>query len=111
MIGTVYIATSVDGFIAREDGGISWLPGVGEAEAEDYGYREFIDSVDAIVMGRASYEMALSFGTWPYGEKPVVVLSTRPVAIDKTFAGTVESMSVSPREVVDRLAGRGWRHL
>ncbi|HNP60471.1 MAG TPA: dihydrofolate reductase family protein [Nitrospirales bacterium] len=111
MIGTVYIATSVDGFIARENGGIDWLPGVGDAGTEDYGYHEFIDSVDAIVMGRASYEMALSFGAWLYGEKPVVVLSSRPVAIGKDIARTVESMDAPPHEVVQRLAGRGWRHL
>lgn len=111
MIGTVYIATSVDGFIAREDGGIDWLPGVGDAGTEDYGYHEFIDTVDAIVMGRTSYEMALSFGAWPYGEKPVVVLSSRPVAIGKDIARTVESMNAPPQEVMERLAGRGWRHL
>jgi dihydrofolate reductase len=111
MTGTVYIATSVDGFIARENGGIDWLPGVGDAGTEDYGYRAFIDSVDAIVMGRTSYEMALSFGAWPYGEKPVVVLSSRPMAIGKDIARTVESMNAPPHEVVHRLAGRGWKHL
>lgn len=111
MVGTVYIATSLDGYIARENGGIDWLPGVGEAGTEDYGYHEFIDSVDAIVMGRNSYEMALSFGAWPYGEKPVVVLSSRTVAIGQDIARTVESMHAPPHEVVQRLAGRGWRHL
>ncbi|WP_443147632.1 dihydrofolate reductase family protein [Nitrospira sp.] len=111
MIGTVFIATSLDGFIAREDGGIDWLPGVGEVGTEDYGYHEFIDSIDAIVMGRYSYEMALSFGAWPYGEKPVVVLSSRTVAIGQDIARTVESINAPPHEVVQRLAGRGWRHL
>ncbi|GJL60984.1 MAG: deaminase reductase [Nitrospirales bacterium] len=111
IIGTVFIAISLDGFIAREDGGIDWLPGVGEDGTEDYGYHEFIDSVDAIVMGRNSYEMALSFGAWPYGKKPVVVLSSRTVAIGQDIARTVESMHAPPHEVVQRLAGRGWRHL
>lgn len=111
MIGTVYIATSLDGFIAREDGGIDWLPGVGEAGTEDYGYHEFIDSVDAIIMGRNSYEMVLSFGAWPYGKKPVVVLSSGTVGIGKDIASTVEPMHAPPHEVVQRLAGRGWRHL
>lgn len=111
MIGTVYIATSLDGFIAREDGGIDWLPRVGEAGTEDYGYHEFIDSVDAIVMGRNSYEMVLSFGAWPYGKKPVVVLSSRTVAIGQDIAGTVESINAPPHKVVQRLAWRGWRHL
>ena len=111
MTGSVFIATSLDGFIARENGGIDWLPGVGEAGTEDYGYHEFIDSVDAIVMGRNSYEMVLSFGTWPYGKKPVVVLSSRTLAIRKDIASTVEPMHVPPHELGQRLAARGWRHL
>ncbi|MGH3146629.1 MAG: dihydrofolate reductase family protein, partial [Rubrobacter sp.] len=109
---TVYIATSVDGFIARENGGIDWLPGGEDAEgSEDYGYQEFIGSVDAIVMGRNTYDLASSFGSWPYGEKPVVVLSSRQVDIPDAIATTVESMTASPREVVRRLAERGFGHL
>jgi dihydrofolate reductase len=112
MRATVYIATSVDGFIAREDGGIDWLPeGGGEEGGEDYGYQEFVDSVDAIVMGRSTYELASSFGSWPYGEKPVVVLSSRRVVIPEAIARTVEAMSAAPREVVRRLAERGIGHL
>ena len=112
MRATVYIATSVDGFIAREDGGIDWLPeGGGEEGDEDYGYQEFVDSVDAIVMGRSTYELASSFGSWPYGEKPVVVLSSRRVVIPEAIARTVEAMSAPPREVVRRLAQRGFGHL
>lgn len=112
MKATVYIATSVDGFIAREDGGIDWLPGEDEAEGgEDYGYQEFIDSVDAIVMGRNTFELALSFGPWPYGEMPVIVLSSRQVDVPDAMARTVESMSATPQEVVRRLSERGFEHL
>jgi dihydrofolate reductase len=112
MKATVYIATSVDGFIARKNGAIDWLPNGGDAESgEDYGYQEFIDSVDALVMGRNSYESALSFDSWPYGEKPVVVLSSRQVDIPDDSAMTVESMCAPPREVVRRLAERGFKHL
>lgn len=109
---TVYIATSVDGFIARENGGIDWLPDEDDAEGrEDYGYQEFIDSVDVLVMGRNTYELAVSFGSWPYGEKPVVVLSSQQVAIPDDIARTVESMCAPPREVVRHLAERGLKHL
>lgn len=112
MKATVYIATSVDGFIARENGDIDWLPDKSDAGgSEDYGYQEFIDSVDAIVMGRNTYELALSFGSWPYGEKPVVILSSRQVDIPADIARTVESISVPPREVIRHLAERGFRHL
>ncbi len=109
MKATVYIATSIDGFIARENGGIDWLPAIGDGE--DYGYREFIDSVDAIVMGRKTFETVLSFGSWPYGKKPVIVLSSRQVEIPQNIEGTVESISSSPKEVVRRLAERGFKHL
>jgi dihydrofolate reductase len=111
MKSTVFIATSVDGFIARENGGLDWLPGEGDADVEDYGYRDFIDPVDAIVLGRITFEMALSFGAWPYGGKAVVVLSGRPVEIPRNIAGTVNAMSAPPRDVVRRLAERGFKHL
>lgn len=112
MKATVYIATSVDGFIARKNGNIDWLPGGGETESgEDYGYQEFIDSVDALVMGRNTYELALSFDSWPYGEKPVFVLSSQKANIPNDIAITVESMCASPQEVVRRLAELGYKHL
>jgi dihydrofolate reductase len=110
---TVYIASSLDGYIARRDGAIDWLPeGGGEsAGGEDYGYKAFMATVDALVMGRHTYEKVLTFGAWPYGLKPVLVLSSGPVAIAPDIAATVESMAGTPAEVVARLAARGYRHL
>lgn len=107
---SVYIATSLDGFIARPNGGIDWLP-AGDDSGEDYGYQEFMDSVDALVMGRNTYETALSFGTWPYAGKSAVVLSSRTVEIPADIAGSVEAMSGTPSEVVRRMEARGARHL
>src|SRR6478672_9003921 len=112
MRASVYIATSLDGFIAREDGALDWLPAPGgDAGGEDYGYRDFMASVDALVMGRHTFELALSFGAWPYAGKPVVVLSSRPAAIPPSLASSVEWLSGSPSEVVRRLAARGAEHL
>jgi dihydrofolate reductase len=109
---SVFIATSLDGFIAREDGRIDWLPaGEPSPDAEDYGYKEFIGTVDALVMGRKTYETALGFGDWPYGKTPVVVLSGGPLDIPKAIAETVERMSLAPAEVVQALARRGAAHL
>jgi dihydrofolate reductase len=108
--GSVYIATSTDGFIAREDGAIDWLPTGGDP-GEDYGYRAFMDSVDAMVIGRATYDVVRSFGGWAYGDMPVVVLSTRQLEIPAKIARTVETMSASPTEVMRRLAERGVRHV
>jgi len=70
---SVFIATSLDGFIAREGGGLDWLP---ENGGEPHGYDEFMATVDALVIGRKTYETVLGFDTWPYGTKPVMVLST-----------------------------------
>jgi dihydrofolate reductase len=112
MKGSVYIATSLDGFIARENGDTDWLPGIDTDEGgEDYGYKEFFDTVDVLVIGRKSYEKVLTFKEWPYGSKPVVVLSSRSVNIPKQIARSVESMSCSPTEVVRRLSKRGAKHL
>ena len=105
---TVYIATSVDGFIARQNGAIDWLPDA--VEGEDYGYQKFFDSVDVLVMGRKTYELALSFEVWPYDQKPVIVLSHQPLEIPDALANTVESMNAPPRHILRHLAERGFQH-
>ena len=112
MRASVYIATSLDGFIARSNGDIDWLAVAEDQHGEeDYGYRAFIESVDYLVMGRNTFEKVLSFDTWPYGAKKVVVLSNRPFAVPEYLTGSVELMSGSPRVVSRRLAERGARHL
>ncbi len=76
---SVFIATSLDGYIARPDGGIDWLDRV-QTDGEDYGFAAFYASVDALVMGRGTYDKALSFDAWPYAGKRVVVMTHRPAA-------------------------------
>ena len=71
--GHVFIGTSLDGFISRKDGSLDWLI-LPEHKDEDHGYTAFIQKIDAIVMGRGSYEAVLGFDAWPY-DKPVLVLS------------------------------------
>jgi dihydrofolate reductase len=104
---SVFIGTSVDGFIARPDGGLDWLPAGG---GEEHGYETFIASVDALVIGRNTYETVLAFDSWPYGEKPVFVLSSRPLAPSPAGA-VVDQMSGDPNEIVARLSERGLRHI
>ena len=77
MNASVFIGTSLDGFIARANGDLDFLPPGG---GEPHGYDEFMASVDALVIGRKTFETVLTFDAWPYGEKPVFVLSTRPLA-------------------------------
>ena len=73
---SVFVGVSVDGFMARRDGGLDWLP----AACEPHGYAEFMETVDALLIGRNSYDIVLAFDAWPYGNKPVYVLSSRPLA-------------------------------
>jgi dihydrofolate reductase len=108
MKASVFIATSLDGFIARENHGLDWLPTGG---AEPYGYEEFIATVDAIVMGRRTFEVVLGFDPWPYGPKPVIVLSSRPEQLRAPEGVTSEFMRGSPEEIVARLEKRGMKHL
>jgi len=112
MKASVYIATSLDGFIARKNGELDWLPGSdGQDGGEDYGYHEFMNTVDRLVMGRNTYEMVLSFGQWPYRKKRVVVLSRRPVQIPAELAEMVESSSASPAQLFKELHESGAKHL
>lgn len=106
--GKVFIATSVDGFIARNDGAIDWLPS-GES-GEDYGYGAFMASVDGIVMGRATYDSVLGFTPWPF-DKPVVVLSRTLSTQDvpQRLEGKVRISALQPVALVAQLRAEGWR--
>lgn len=75
MANIVYIATSLDGFIARKDGSLDWLMEYPNPEKSDFGFVSFLDRIDGIIMGRKTFEAVLGFGEWPY-TKPVFVLTT-----------------------------------
>ena len=72
---TYYVAASLDGYIADASGGVDWLP---QGESEDYGYTEFYAGVDALVMGRRTYDQVLEFEQWPYAGKPTYVFTGHP---------------------------------
>ena len=109
---SVFIATSLDGFIARANGDLDWLTEVQSTSTEqDYGYQEFIDTVDTIVLGRNTFELVLTFDTWPYSGKKVVVLSSKPSAVPPHLVGDVEWLSLPPQHLAERLAARGATHL
>jgi dihydrofolate reductase len=105
---SVFVGASVDGFIARRNGGLDWLP---EGGGEPHGYDEFFASVDALVIGRHTYEIVLAFDVWPYGDKRVVVLSHRPLDGVAPTGAVIEQMSGAPSEIVSRLAASGAFHL
>jgi dihydrofolate reductase len=107
MTASVFIATSVDGFIARPNGALDWLP---EGGGEPHGYDEFIATVDAIVIGRKTFETVLTLGPWPYGDKRVVVLSSQSVDFSAA-RGVVEQMGGPPAQIASQLAASGAHHL
>ena len=104
---SVFIGTSLDGFIARADGALDFLPPGG---GEPHGYDEFMATVDALVIGRKTFETVLTFDAWPYAEKPVFVLSTRALATPPPGA-VVERMAGAPADIVSQLAARGVKHV
>ena len=113
LISSVFIATSLDGFIARENGELDWLYAADATvpEGEDCGYIEFMATVDVLVMGRKTYEKVLSFGMWPYGKKTVIVLSSKKIEFPNDFGQNVSCSSESPRELCERLANEGAKRL
>jgi dihydrofolate reductase len=108
MAVSVFVGTSVDGFIARRNDDLDFLP---EGGGEPHGYTEFIAGIDAIVMGRRTFEKVLTMGPWAYGEKRVVVLSSRPVDLSAASGGVVEQMGGTPAEIVSQLAATGAHNL
>jgi dihydrofolate reductase len=108
MMVSVFIGTSLDGYIARPNGEFDFLPAGG---GEPHGYDEFIASVDTLVIGRKTFETVLAFPDWPYGNKRVVILSSRPLDLSAVRNGVVEQMAGPPAEIVAKLAASGAHHL
>jgi dihydrofolate reductase len=113
MKASVFIATSIDGFIADQNGNLDWLDVANKQvpEGEDCGFSAFMSSVDGLVMGRKTFEKVLSFGQWPYGETKVIVLSHHEVSIPQHLKNTVSFSNESPKLLYQRLADDGLHHL
>ena len=107
MYASVFVGMSLDGFIARANGSFDFLPAGG---GEPHGYHEFMATVDALVIGRNTYEVVLAFAEWAYGQKPVFVLSSRALAAAPAGA-IVERLAGEPADIVAQLASRGIRHI
>lgn len=104
---SVFVGTSVDGYMARRDGRFDFLPPGG---GEEHGYEAFIASVDAIVMGRGTFDVVIAFGDWPF-RQPVFVLTTHPYTATLPPGARIEFMSGEPTDIVASLSARGYRHL
>jgi len=103
---SVFIGVSVDGFIARPNGDLDFLP---EGGGEPHGYHEFMAGIDTLVIGRKTFEMVLAYPEWPYGKKRVVVLSGRPIDFSSVRGGRVEQMAGDPAQIAAKLSSSGTR--
>jgi len=106
---TVYVGTSLDGFIARKDGNIDWLVKYQNKEVHD-SYNEFINRIDAMVIGRGTYEKVLSFPEWPY-EKKVFVLSTSLKQIPGTLNKKATLVAMKPAALLNYLSDKGFSNI
>jgi dihydrofolate reductase len=109
---SVFIASSLDGFIARADGAIDWLMKANAVvpAGEDCGYGAFMQTVDVLVMGRHTYDQVAGFEPWPYAGKRVVVLTSRPIGLREGPGIQLEARSESPELLLRRLDSEGCRH-
>lgn len=102
---SVFVGISVDGFLARPNGTFDFLI---PFEGEPHGYEEFVAGVDAVVIGRKTFEVVVGMQPeWYYGKKRVVVLSGKPLDLSSVKGGAVEQMSGTPAQIVERLAATG----
>lgn len=106
MIGSVFVGVSLDGFMARKNDSFDFLPADG---GEPHGYTEFMASVDALIIGRRTYDVVLGFPQWAYGKKPVFVLSSKPLAPAPGEA-VVEHVAGEPADIAKALDARGIGH-
>lgn len=105
----VYIGTSLDGFIARKDGNIDWLVQFANDQAIS-AYKELTDRIDAIVIGRGTFDKVLTFPSWPY-EKKVFVLSNSIKQIRGIVKDKVTILSMKPKELLNYLSGKGFSNI
>ncbi|HEV8400212.1 MAG TPA: dihydrofolate reductase family protein [Gemmatimonadales bacterium] len=104
---SVFVGVSVDGFLARANGALDFLDAGGN---EPHGYDEFMASVDALLIGRKTFETVLGFGGWAYGRKPVFVLTSRPLSPTPPEA-VVERVVGAPAAILDTIGTRGLGHV
>lgn len=110
MSNYVYIAASLDGYIAKKNGSLDWLMEIPNDEGSDFGFSEFIKNIDAIIMGRNTYDKVLSFNEWSV-DKPVFILSSTLKSLDDKLKDKAEIISGSPESVIDEMNARKYKNL
>lgn len=110
MTNSVYIATSLDGYIASKNGEVDWINDFPNPSESDYGYFDFISSIDAIVMGRKTFDFVADVIPWPY-EKKVFVLSNTLLEVPPVLIDKVEIIRGDLKEIVKKLNKQGYKNL
>lgn len=107
----VFIARSLDGFIAGKNGELDWLHSIPNPDNDDMGYQALMDEVDAILMGRTTYQTVLGFDCpWPY-KKHVFVLSNTLKEVPEDLAGQVTLLSGSVHSILEKIHAKGYNTL
>ncbi len=109
---SVYIAASIDGYIAKPGGDIEWLerPEYATSKMNGLSFNDFIATVDVLIMGRNTFDNVLSFDPWPYEDVLVIVLTSRKLDIPDHLQGKVKIESGEPEAILLRLASQNFRH-
>lgn len=110
MYTSIYIAQSLDGFIADKNNNLDWLSDIPNQENNDFGFAEFMGKIDAVVMGRNTFEKVVSFKVWPY-TKPVFVISQTLKDVPKNMKQKAEILYAKPSEILQKLNKNGYRRL
>lgn len=107
----VFIATSIDGFIARPNGSIDWLEEYNTLlpPNEDCGYAQFYNATDCLILGRKTFEKVLSFPEWPFQTKPVFVFSKNKTSSNKALPESVHFVTETPKALLERLCNEGFK--
>lgn len=110
---SAFVATSLDGFIAKQNDSLDWLDEANKKipKGEDCGYNEFFNSIDTIILGRVTFQKVLSFNKWPYGEKKTIVLSNNEIKIPLELKKTVSWSAINPFDLVHKLSKEGKRSI
>jgi dihydrofolate reductase len=112
MANIVYIATSIDGYIAKENGNIDWLMNLPNPNKSDYGFSEFLERIDGIILGRNTFETVLGFKEWPYPKSlPVFILSDSLNEVPGHLTGKVEIVRGELKKIIELLKQKGINNL
>ena len=110
MSNIVYIATSLDGYIARKDGNLDWLMEIPNPDNSDYGFQSFINGIDGILMGRITFETIVGFNQWPY-TKPVFILSNKLVSLPDGYQERAKIVNGEIKDILRSLRRKGIENL